>query len=134
MLAATAFSAITTARRAVFELLDGQVPVAVYPFLPGSADELPCVVVGRSEGGEGDARVVVEQTIPVIVLGRTATTRDDDAQGELDALTDAVLTLLWKPGSTAALRAVGWTPGTETVAAAEIPAYTVNVVAETTYC
>jgi hypothetical protein len=127
---------ITSARRAVHALLD--VPEAgcgVYLWLPGSADDLPAICVGRPLLEESaDVRSVVEVTVPVYVLGRTL--RDDEAQAQLDTLADWVTGRLWAPpsDSSIALRLVETRATVTAVADRETPSYTAQVVASMAYC
>lgn len=118
---------ISEARYVVHNLVDGGTALPVLRWLPGSADELPCYVVGRPDLTEGDQRAMQAITVPVYALGRTL--RDDVAQAELDTMADTLVGLLWKPPQhpSMTLRLTRLRAITLTVAAVEIPAYTASV-------
>jgi hypothetical protein len=125
---------IDTVRRAVFARI-GQAPVPVLRYLPGNADELPSIVVGRPSAAESDAtRAIVDLTVPVYVLGRTV--RDDDAQAELDRTTEVVMPRLWAPWTAEGLsmRLTTVEPTVLEIGGTDVPAYTLTIVAEATYC
>ena len=125
---------IAATRAHVFDLVHAAVELPVYRWLPGSADELPCFVVGRPDLDEGAARALQQITLPVYALGRTL--RDDDAQSELDDMADQLERLLWKPPQEPgqSLRMTRMRATVVTVATVEIPAYTCTVVAATAPC
>ena len=97
---------------------------------------MPCYVVGRPDLDEGDQRAIASITVPVYVIGRTAASRDDDSQAELDGLADALINLMWTPPRTEGptLRLTRMRAVVVPIAATEFPAYTGTVVASTTFC
>ena len=127
-------SPVTTSRSLVYDIVAGGVDEHVYLYLPSSADDVPCYVVGRPSTREGSARSMLEVRIPVYGLGRTL--RDDDAQAELDAMGDRLHELLWKPPQSAgsSLRLEGCEATVVPVAGVDIPAYTGTVVYAAAYC
>ena len=127
---------IATTRQVVYGLIDDATSVPVYQWLPQEASEVPCFVVGRPDLDEGDMRALVQVEVPVYVIGRTAASRDEDTQRELDQLADALVNLLWKPPKTEAmtLRLTRMRATVVPIAATEYPAYTGYVVASTTFC
>jgi hypothetical protein len=125
---------IDTVRRAVFARI-GKAPVPVLRYLPGNADELPSIVVGRPSAAESDTtRAIIDLTVPVYVLGRTV--RDDDAQAELDRTTEVVMPRLWAPWTAEGLsmRLTTVEPTVLEIGGTDVPAYTLTIVAEATYC
>jgi len=120
----------------VFEMADSGLTWPIFQYLPQSADDLPCVVVGRPDVDEGETRALLAITVPLYVLGRTSTARHDAAQAELDAVADQVLNLFWKPQQPSgySLRLSRIRATVVPVAALEIPAYTAQISASTTYC
>lgn len=127
-------TAISLPRELVYDLVAGGVDEHVYRWLPGSADDVPCYVVGRPYSREGDSRAMLVVVVPVYALGRTL--RDDEAQAELDAMGDRLHELLWKPPQTphTSLRLERCDATVVPVAGVEIPAYTAQVVTTTAYC
>ena len=127
---------IATTRQVVFGLIDEATSIPVYQWLPQEANEVPCFVVGRPDVDEGDMRAIASISVPVYVIGRTAASRDDDTQRELDQLADVLVNLLWKPPKTEAmtLRLTRMRAVVVPIAATEYPAYTGTVVASTTFC
>ena len=86
---------IGTLRDVLYRLLAGA-PQPVYKYLPGSADDLPCLVVGRPDAGtDDDVAGMVRATCNVFAFGRRD--NDDDAQAELDSLGDYLLSTFWTP-------------------------------------
>jgi len=126
---------IATTRQLVYGLVDG-LSIPTYRWLPQEANEVPCYVIGRPEVNEGQQRAIASVTVPVYVIGRTSTARDDDTQKELDDLADALITLLWTPPQTegTSLRLTRMQATVVPIAATEYPAYTATVVASTTFC
>jgi hypothetical protein len=127
---------LTATRRWVFDTLTAAVgDVPVWLWLPGAVDGLPCYVVGRPDLDEDTTtRSVQRLTVPVYALGRTL--RDDDAQAELDAMADTLIALLWRPMQDAA-QSYRLTRGRATVltiAAVEVPAYTMTVASSVQPC
>lgn len=118
-------------REHVYALVDGATELPVYRWLPDSANDLPCFVIGRPDLDEGERRAMQQITIPVYVLGRTL--RDNDAQHELDEQADVLAKLLWRPPQEAgqSLRLTRLRATVVPVANVEIPAYTGTVVAAT---
>ena len=114
---------IATTRQVVFGLIDDATAVPTYQWLPQEANEVPCFVVGRPDVDEGDQRAIASIEVPVYVIGRTAASRDDDTQRELDQLADALVNLLWKPPKTEAmtLRLTTMRAMVITIAATEYP-------------
>jgi len=130
-------NAIGDARQLVYGLVGAIAPgLPTYLYQPGSVEELPCYVVGRPQVDEGDPRALVTVTVPVHVLGRTSTTRDAEAQLELDAAADAALEALWAPSTSSSVsaRLVELTPVVLTIANLEVPGYTALVVCSMTFC
>lgn len=129
---------VTDCREAVYDVVTSMLalPLPTYLYLPGSTEELPCYVVGRPEVSEGDTRAIVATSVPVHVLGRTATSRDADAQRELDAAADAVIVALWNPSSdpSISMRLTEARPVVISIAGLDVPAYTVLVAVEATFC
>jgi hypothetical protein len=126
--------AIAPVRRLVWEMLRGS-PVPVFRYLPGSADDLPSIVVGRPDGTtDPDTSALLALTVPVFALGRTE--RDDDAQAELDDLGDLLLGRFWAPPPTEGvhLRLDDLTAGTVEVGGVTVPAYTAAVSARLSFC
>jgi hypothetical protein len=112
--------------------LADDIPVRLW--LPGEATELPCYVVGRPDLDEGTPRSIAQVSVPVYALGRTL--RDDDAQAELDDMADLLIATLWRPVQDAA-QTYRLTRGRATVlsiAAVEVPAYTMTVVSSVQPC
>lgn len=125
---------IGTLRDVLYRMLDGA-PVPVYRYLPGSADELPCLVVGRPDAGtDDDVAAVVQATCSVFALGRRD--NDDDAQAELDRLGDYLLTTFWTPAPVEGLVVLlDDVTATQTeVAGLVIASYTAAVNAHFRYC
>lgn len=126
---------IVTFREALYRMLVATATVPVYRYLPGSADELPCLVVGRPGGGtDPDVSAVVRMSGDVVALGRRD--NDDDAQAELDALGDYLLDRFWAPDPVEGLAVLldDVTPSTVEVAGQVVPAYTAAVFAHFRYC
>lgn len=129
---------ISTVRRIVFEAVApiGGEEVPTFRWLPLSPEELPCYVVGRPTIAEGSIPSLVETSVPVFALGRT--TRDDDAQVELDDLAERLIGALWMPWRAmpdgVSLRLTALDPTVIEIAGTEVPAYTATVVADSTYC
>lgn len=125
---------IATFRQVLYELL-AAAPAPVYRYLPGAADELPCFVVGRPNGGtDPDVSAVVRMTCDVFALGRRD--NDDDAQAELDTHGDYLLDRFWTPGPVEGLFVLldQVTAATVDVAGLIVPAYTASVTAQFRYC
>ena len=127
-------TAITTPREAVYDIVAGGVDEHVYRWLPASADDVPCYVVGRPGTREGQSRAMLQSTVPVYALGRTL--RDDEAQAELDAMGDRLHELLWKPPQSPgmSLRLERCDATVIQIAGVEIPAYTASVITAAAYC
>lgn len=126
---------IVTFREVMYRMLVETAPVPVYQYLPGSADELPCLVVGRPNGGtDPDVSAVIRMTGDVVALGRRD--NDDDAQAELDTLGDYLLDRFWAPDPVETLRILldAVTATTVEVAGQVVPAYTASVIAHFRYC
>jgi hypothetical protein len=121
-------------RAHVYDLVVAGVDWPTYLYLPDSADDLPCYVVGRPSTREQDRRAMMEIRTPVYALGRRL--RDDDAQRELDAAADTLHALLWKPGQEPgmSLRLTTADATVVQVAGVDVPAYTATVVATIAYC
>lgn len=126
--------AITSCRGLVHQTIAANATVPVYRWLPARTDQLPCYVVGRPDGDERPSTQIAELPIPVYALGRTM--RDDDAQAELDSLTDALISWLWRPTQTdgVSVRLTRWRAVVIQIAELEVPAYNLTVVASTAYC
>lgn len=124
---------IVQMRQLVYDLLAGA-PAPLYRWLPGSAEELPCYVVGRPGLTEGDSRAILAVSVPVFVLGRTV--RDDDSQHQLDGLADALVKRLWTPPPLegVGLRLTDLEATVTEVGGTDCPSYTATVICETTYC
>jgi hypothetical protein len=127
---------IATTRQVVFGLIDEATVIPTYQWLPQEASEVPCFVVGRPDVDEGDLRQIAEISVPVYVIGRTSSSRDDDSQRELDQNADLLVNLMWKPPKTEAmtLRLTRMRAVVVPIAATEFPAYQGTVVASTTFC
>ena len=127
---------IATTRQLLFGLVDEATEIPVYQWLPQEANEVPCYVIGRPDIDEGDMRALVQIEVPIYVIGRSAASRDDDTQRELDQLADALVNLLWKPPKTEAmtLRLTRMRAVVVPIATTEFPAYQGTVVATTTFC
>jgi hypothetical protein len=129
-------STIADVRQMLYGLVAGLDLAPTYRWLPQEANETPCYVIGRPDVVEGAQRALLEISTPVYAIGRTAASRDDDSQSELDDLADALLGLLWTPPQAVSisLRLTTLAPTVVLVAATEYPAYTATVVAGTAYC
>lgn len=127
-------SGIAQTRAHVFDLVHAATELPVYRWLPGSADELPCFVVGRPDLDEGSSRAMQDVTVPVYALGRTL--RDEQAQSELDDMADLLVNLLWKPPQEpgSSLRLTRLRATVVTVAGVEVPAYTATALAAAQPC
>ena len=127
-------SGIAATRALVFDLVNAATELPVFRWLPGSADELPCFVVGRPDLDEGSNHALQTLTVPVYACGRTL--RDEVAQSELDDMADTLTQLLWKPPQQPgqSLRMTRQRATVVTVANVEIPAYTCTVVASAAPC
>jgi hypothetical protein len=126
---------IGTVREVIYRMLAETATYPVYRWLPGSADELPCLVVGRPDAGtDDDVPGVVRATCNVTALGRRD--NDDDAQAELDDLGDYLLSTFWTPEPYEALSVLlDDVTATQTeVAGLVIPSYTAAVIAHFRYC
>jgi len=109
-------------------------PAPLYRYLPDRVDDLPCIVVGRPSLSESDIAAIVQVSTPVFVCGRTV--RDDDAQDELDGLTETITPRLWRPWSAegVSLKLTDVDPTVLEIGGTDVPAYTLTIVAEATYC
>jgi hypothetical protein len=128
-------SGVADTRAWVHDIIDASTDLPVLQWLPGSADELPCFVIGRPDLDEASSsRALLSVSVPVYALGRTL--RDDEAQRELDAMIDTLTALLWKPPQRPgeSLRMTRARATVVTVAANEIPAYTATVIAAAQPC
>lgn len=131
----TAVAAITTPRQLVYDIVTDLNVWPVWQWLPGDAEELPCYVVGRPDVGEGELPALASVTVPVYALGRTL--RDDEAQAELDAAADALLTAFWNPKSpepSMSIRLNTLVASVIPIAATEYPAYSASVVVTVAFC
>lgn len=125
---------LDTLHAALARSLDGS-PVPVYRWLPGSADDTPCLVVGRpSLELDSDRAAVAVVEVGIFALGRR--TLGDDEQAELLALGDLLVARYWRPphleGFT--LRLEGVEAGTVEVAGQTLPAYTATLSARFVPC
>lgn len=114
-------------------LADGDAaPVRLW--LPGNADQLPSYVVGRPDLDEGTPRSLQSISVPVYALGRTL--RDDAAQAQLDGMADVIIDALWRPLQDAgqSYRLTRGRATVLTIAAVEVPAYTLTVVSSVQPC
>ena len=120
-------------RTLVHGLLKGA-PVPVHLYLPGTADDLPALVVGRPNVAEGDQPAIIATTVPVFALGRRL--GDDDSQRQLDQLADLLLARFWQPPRTegVGIRLLTITAGVIEVAGLDIPAYTASLLCTSTHC
>lgn len=129
---------LTTMREAIAGMVGSLSPSwPTLLYLPGNVEQPPCFVVGRPRAYENAAqRALVQVDVPVYILGRTASTRDDDSQRELDAVADQLLTLMWKPPKTESLtmRLTAIDPTVVPIGSTDWPAYTATVVCTTTFC
>lgn len=130
-------NAIATVRQLVFGLIQQWSTIPVLRWLPQDENEgPPAYVVGRPEVNEGAQRMILSVSVPVYVIGRTSTGRDNDSQAELDTAADALLNALWEPPQTEtiSLRLTRMQATVIPIAGIDYPAYTGTVVAGTTYC
>jgi hypothetical protein len=126
---------IVTVREVIYQLLAATAAYPVYRYLPGSADDLPAIVVGRPDAGtDADVAAVVRATCNITALGRRD--NDDDAQAELDTLGDYLLSTFWTPEPYEGLSVLlDDVTATQTeVAGLVIPSYTAAVIAHFRYC
>jgi hypothetical protein len=110
-------------------------PVPVYRWLPASADDTPCLVVGRpSLEPDADTPAVATIEVGVFALGRR--TLGDDEQAELLALGDLLFARYWRPPAVEGmtLRLDGLEAGTVEVAGQTLPAYTATLSARFLPC
>lgn len=128
---------ITDFRRRVANHLRAEcTSLPVFKYLPDDPAHIPCAVVGRPRLAEAAQPAVMDLSLDVAVLGRRVA--DDDAQAELDALTDDVVDA-W--GGTRGVKVddvsfhqTGVEPGTVLVAGVEYPAYLVTVESSVMSC
>lgn len=78
---------IVEARAAVAHHLDGS-PWEVHAFLPDDIGALPCIAVLRPHLSPGEQRLT-NAAVTVLIVGRRV--GNDDAQAELDQVTDTVI-------------------------------------------
>lgn len=128
---------LSSTRRWVFDTLTVSADVThpVHLWLPGDVGELPCYVVGRPDFDEDTgARALQRVIVPVYALGRTL--RDDDAQAELDAMADTLIDLLWRPNQDhgQSYRLTRGRATVLTIAATEVPAYSMTVASSVQPC
>ena len=120
---------IAEPRSVIFDYVDSLTTEAVFHWFPDDVGEVPCVVVGRPT-----LRFVSMQgaaTFPVIVVGRNLT---DDAQAELDTLTDELAGQLFKgvPGLT--VRVIAVDPAVESIGGSDFPVYVITLEYLGNYC
>jgi hypothetical protein len=120
---------VDTLHAAVFRMLD-PAPVPTYRWLPSSADDVPCLVVGRPQGPspDPDTLAVAVLSVGVYALGR----RDPgpDEQAEL------LFARFWRPPAVEgmALRLDGIEAGTVEVTGLVYPAHTATLSARFAPC
>jgi hypothetical protein len=110
-------------------------PVPVYRWLPESADDTPCLVVGRpSLEPDPDRPAVAVIELGVYALGRR--TLGADEQAELIALGDLLLVRYWPAPRLEgfSLGLTGLEAGTVEVAGQTVPAYTATLTAKFVPC
>lgn len=110
-------------------------PVPVYRWLPESADDTPCLVVGRpSLEPDPDRAAVAVVELGVYALGRR--TLGVDEQAELIALGDLLFARYWQPPRLEgfSLGLTGIEAGTVEVAGLTLPAYTATLTAKFVPC
>lgn len=128
---------IIAVRQVVYDRILPWSTIPVSLRLPQDVNEgPPAYVVGRPQVTEGTQRSLMSFEVPVYVLGRTSTARDDDAQAELDAAADALLAQLWKPPQEPgmSLRLSRVTPTVTAVGSVDYPSYTATLLATTAPC
>ena len=116
---------IAEARRFIASQLSG-VPWRVYTFKPDDIEGPPAIVVDRPTLSV-DVQLFT-LAVPVVVIGRRDGT--EEAQTELDAITDVVVDMLSGPD----LAIVRVEPAVSTVAELTYPAYRVTVTAGVVAC
>lgn len=127
-------AAVGHVRRLLAEMLEGA-PVPVLRYLPGSADDLPSVVVGRPDGAtDAERSALLALTVPVYALGHRA--GDEEAQEELDALGDLLLGRFWAPPPVEGhhVRLDTLEASTVDVGGLIVPAYTATVSVRLAFC
>lgn len=125
---------LDTLHAAIARTLD-DAPVPVYRWLPATAGETPCLVVGRpSLEPNPDRPAVAVIELGVYALGRR--NPGDDEQAELIALGDLLLARYWRPpqleGFSVSL--TGLEAGTVEVGGQTVPAYTATLTASFVPC
>jgi hypothetical protein len=127
-------AAVGLVRRVLWEMLR-DAPVPALRYLPGSADFVPCLAVGRPTlAVDTETSALAALTVPVFALGSVV--GDDQAQEELDALGDLLLARFWSPPPVEGLRVhlTDLDPGTVDVAGVTVPVYTAAVSVRLAFC
>ena len=127
---------ITVVRQLLFDRVSEATTVPVLLYIPGEANECPAFVIGRPDVDEGDSRAVASVTTPIHIIGRTAASRDDDTQRELDLLADLLVNTLWKARQEQmiSLRLTRMRATVTPIGNVEYPSYTATTVASTAPC
>lgn len=127
---------VADVRRTVYDLIYTKSPIPVYQWLPDDVAHLPCYVIGRPSLRESTVSAVLRCELDVTLLGRRV--RDDDAQAELDAYADELVTMLGGTRNVrqgdSQLRCTLLLPGTVIVAGNEHPAYIATVATDIVSC